>query len=41
MQQQFVKDTSQTVEDVVNGAISKLGENITVKRFCRMELGGE
>jgi len=41
MQQQFVKDTSLSVEDVVNAVIAKLGENITVKRFCRMELGGE
>ena len=41
MQQQFVKDSSQSIADVINAAIAKLGENITIRRFCRMELGGE
>ncbi len=31
MQQPFIKDPSQTVQDLVNEAISKLGENVRVR----------
>lgn len=37
--QAFVKDPSMTIADVVNGAILKLGENIVVRRFVRMQIG--
>ncbi len=39
MQQPFIKDSSQTVQDLVNEAISKLGENVRVRRFTRFSLG--
>lgn len=38
--QPFIKDPKFTVEDVVKVAISKLGENIIIRRFSRIELGG-
>lgn len=41
LKQPFIKDESRTVQDVIHEAISKLGENIVVRRFARFELGGE
>ncbi|HET6864109.1 MAG TPA: translation elongation factor Ts [Candidatus Saccharimonadales bacterium] len=37
--QEFVKDPSKTVGDIVKQANAKLGENIIVRRFSRMALG--
>ena len=39
LRQPFIKDEDQTVQDLVNNAIAKLGENIVVHRFVRFELG--
>jgi elongation factor Ts len=41
MEQIFVKDQEQkkTVNDIVTDTISRLGENIVVKRFIRFQLG--
>lgn len=39
MEQPFVKDDKTKIKDMVNNAISKLGENIIVRRFARYELG--
>jgi len=39
LEQPFVKDPEQTVQDLVKGAIATLGENIVVKRFTRYQLG--
>ena len=39
MEQPFVRDPNLTVRDVVNGVITKTGENIRVKRFARFVLG--
>ena len=39
MEQPFVKDNDKTVTDVVKGMIATLGENITVRRFTRYEMG--
>jgi len=39
LEQEFVKDSSQTIEDLVTTTISKLGENIVVSRFSRFQLG--
>jgi len=39
LQQEYIRDASQTIEHVVKSTIGKLGENITVKRFHRIELG--
>jgi elongation factor Ts len=37
--QPFIKEPSQTVQDVIVSAIAKVGENIRVRRFSRFELG--
>jgi elongation factor Ts len=37
--QPFVRDESLTVQDLVQEAIRKTGENIRVRRFARFELG--
>lgn len=39
MNQPFVKDPEQTVERVVKGTISTIGENIVVRRFARYQIG--
>lgn len=39
MEQPFVKDDKTKIKDMVNNAISKLGENIIIRRFARYELG--
>src|SRR5262252_9323515 len=38
-EQHFIKDESVTVGELVNQAIAKLGENITVRRFMRFKVG--
>lgn len=40
MKQPFVKDPEKTVEEYVKEHIAKLGENIVVRRFARIALGG-
>ena len=39
LEQPFIKDPSVTVGDLVTQAIAKLGENIKVRRFARLEVG--
>ncbi len=39
LEQPFIKDQDITVKDLITRAISKLGENIVVKRFARFRLG--
>jgi elongation factor Ts len=39
LEQDFIKEPGKPVRQVVNDAISKLGENITVRRFVRFRLG--
>jgi elongation factor Ts len=39
MEQPFVRDEDKTVQDLVNDALARLGENIVVRRFVRYELG--
>ena len=41
LEQPFIKDTSQTVGELVKGLNAKLGENIVVRRFTRYEVGEE
>ncbi|MEK7062275.1 MAG: translation elongation factor Ts [Patescibacteria group bacterium] len=38
MKQNYVKDDSLVIENLVKGVIAKLGENIKVEKFCRYEL---
>ena len=37
--QEYIRDASKNISDLVKEAIAKLGENIVVKRFMRFELG--
>jgi len=39
LRQPFIRDEDRTVQDMVNGYIARLGENIRVKRFAHFELG--
>lgn len=39
LEQPFIKNPDQTVGDYVKEGIAKLGENIVVRRFARMQLG--
>jgi elongation factor Ts len=41
VKQKFIKDTSQTVEDLIKASIAATGENILVRRFIRYQLGGD
>jgi len=40
LKQEYIRDDSRTVEELIKEAIVKLGENIEVGRFVRMEMGG-
>ena len=39
LEQEFIKDPSRTIRDLVTAAIAKTGENMKVKRFERFVLG--
>ncbi|MFT7538624.1 MAG: elongation factor Ts, partial [Lysobacterales bacterium] len=39
LEQPFVKDSSQTLQDSLNELIAKIGENIFVGRFTRYKVG--
>ncbi|RMF95772.1 MAG: translation elongation factor Ts [Candidatus Schekmanbacteria bacterium] len=39
MEQSYIKDADKSVKDLVDSVIAKVGENITVKRFVRFQLG--
>jgi elongation factor Ts len=41
LEQPFIKDGDRQVGDLVTQAISKLGENLVVRRFSRFQLGGQ
>ncbi|GIP43769.1 elongation factor Ts [Paenibacillus sp. J45TS6] len=39
LEQSFVKDPDKTIEQLLNEKISTIGENISIRRFTRYELG--
>jgi len=41
LEQQYVKDTDLTIQDLIHEMVSKMGESISVRRFARYQLGGE
>ena len=41
MNQPYVRDPDKSVADLLNELIAKIGENITVKRFVRFQVGDE
>ena len=40
VEQPFIKDDSKRIKDVITETIAKVGENIVVRRFTRLEVGG-
>jgi elongation factor Ts len=38
LKQDYIRDSSLTIEQLVKNAIGKIGENITVKKFVRFEI---
>jgi len=39
MEQPYIRDPSQTVDDLIKGYITTIGENIQISRFSRFNLG--
>lgn len=39
LEQKFIKDSDVKIEDLLNEKISKIGENIKIRRFIRYEVG--
>lgn len=39
LEQPYIKDESMKIKDLVTGVIAKLGENVQVRRFARLEVG--
>lgn len=39
LKQEYIRDGSKTIDQLVKETIAKVGENIVVKRFMRFELG--
>lgn len=39
LKQEYIRDGSKTIENLIKEAIAKLGENIVVKRLQRFEIG--
>lgn len=40
LEQAFIRDDSLKIKDLITQTVAKLGENITVRRFARLEVGG-
>lgn len=40
LSQAFIRNSDQTIQDIITDKIAKLGENILVRRFVRYEVGG-
>lgn len=41
LEQSFIKDPNTTIKEILTGKIAKLGENISIARFTRYQLGQE
>jgi elongation factor Ts len=39
LSQDYIRDTSRTIGQLIKEAVAKTGENIRVRRFARFELG--
>ena len=39
LEQAYIRDDSLTIQQLVTSAVAKLGENIVVRRFARLEIG--
>lgn len=40
LEQEYIRDSSMKIGDLIKDSIGKLGENIRIRRFSRFELGG-
>ena len=38
LSQPFIKDPEKTIKDLITEAVAKLGENIKIGKFCRLEI---
>lgn len=41
LEQEYIRDSSKKIDDLVKGLVGKIGENMNVRRFVRFELGEE
>jgi elongation factor Ts len=41
LEQKFVKDPERSIQDMLTDMVGKIGENITIKRFVRFQIGVE
>ena len=41
LEQKFIKDPDHTIQDMITDLVGKLGENISIKRFSRFQVGTE
>jgi elongation factor Ts len=41
LEQRFVKDDERSIQDLLTDMVGKIGENITIKRFVRFQVGVE
>jgi len=41
LDQQYIRDPEITIQDLIHDIVTKTGENISVRRFVRYQLGGE
>lgn len=41
LKEEFIKDSSKTIEDLVKAVIAKTGENIRLGKFARIEIGNK
>ncbi len=39
MEQKYVKDDKMTIQDLLNELVAKMGENISIKKFARFQIG--
>ena len=41
LEQPFIKDPDRTIQEILTDLVGKMGENITIKRFVRFQIGEE
>jgi len=41
LEQKYVKDPDLSIQDILNDLVGKMGENISIKRFARFQIGVE
>jgi elongation factor Ts len=39
LEQKYVKNPDLSIQDLLNEIVATMGENISVKRFCRFQVG--